>query len=127
MFAVMNSTPLQDHNDFKIMPNDWPYGLEKGITHLIVWIKHRLEVQPPQGDMTPRARRLVEEFVQRTFVDRVQDLPAAKEKVLWFKNWVALQSVPVLEHIHVLVRDIPEEVILGWTAGERIKQSWNRA
>ena len=73
--------------------------------------------------MTPKSRAQVQEFVQRTFVDRVRDLPGDKDKVQWFKNWTALQSVPGLEHLHVLVRDIPREIIAEWTNGEEMVQS----
>ena len=72
--------------------------------------------------MTPKSRTQVQEFVQRTFVDRVRDLPGDKDKVQWFKNWTALQSVPGLEHLHVLVRDIPQEIIAEWTNGEEMVQ-----
>ncbi len=68
--------------------------------------------------MTKRSRRQIEEFVEKTFVDRVAGLEVGRDRVQWFKNWTALQSVPGLEHIHVLVRDVPEEAIEGWTGGE---------
>ncbi len=68
--------------------------------------------------MTARSRRQVEEFVQRRFVDRVAGLEGSREKVQWFKNWTALQSVPGLEHVHVLVRDVPQDIIDEWTGRE---------
>lgn len=78
----------------------------------------RLESEPTRGDMTPKSRQQIEDFVQHTFVDRVRDLPGPKEKVTWFKNWKILQSVPGMEHVHVLVRDVPDEIINEWTGGE---------
>lgn len=68
--------------------------------------------------MTQTSRKQIEEFVQRRFVDRVAGLEGSEEKIQWFKNWTALQSVPGLEHVHVLVRDVPEEIIEEWTGGE---------
>ena len=121
-FEPSNPTPFVDENDYRILPNDWPYGLEKGITHLVVWLKNRLEIEATRGDMTPKSRRQVEEFVQRTFVDRIRDLPGHEVKVMWFRNWTALQSVPGMEHVHVLVRDVPDAVVTEWTAGEKIQQ-----
>ncbi|EXJ82677.1 hypothetical protein A1O3_06491 [Capronia epimyces CBS 606.96] len=118
-FAVKDPVPFAHPDDYKILPNDWPYGLAPGIRHLIVWLKTRLESEPTKGDMTPKSREQVEEFVQNTFVDRVKDLPGEKEKVMWFKNWKALQSVPGMEHLHVLVRDVPEDIIREWTNGVR--------
>ncbi|KAF7513205.1 hypothetical protein GJ744_010601 [Endocarpon pusillum] len=117
-FAVNDPLPFADKRDFKILPNDWPYGMEPGIRHIVVWLKNRLETEPGRGDMTQRSRKQIEEFVQRRFVDRVAGLEGSREKIQWFKNWTALQSVPGLEHVHVLVRDVPEEVIEEWTGGE---------
>lgn len=84
----------------------------------MVWLKNRLETEPKRGDITPRSRRQIEEFVQKRFGERVRGLAGKREKVQWFKNWTTLQSVPGLEHVHVLVRDVPEEVVLEWTMGE---------
>lgn len=118
-FEVKNPVSFADEADYKILRNDWPYGLAPGITHIIVWLKTRLEAEPTRGDMTPRSRQQVEDFIQSKFVDRVKDLPGEREKVMWFKNWTALQSVPGMEHVHVLVRDVPDQVILEWTDGDQ--------
>ena len=96
--------------------------MQPDITHLIVWLKGRLETEPSRGDMTPKSRQQIQQFIQKTFIDRVDGLPGPKEKVMWFKNWTALQSVPGMEHVHVLVRDVPQEIIEEWTDGERMKQ-----
>lgn len=117
-FDFISPIPFEDERDFKILPNDWPYGMEPGIVHVVVWLKNRLETEPGRGDMTETSRRQTEGFVQRRFVERVRCLPGTRDKVQWFKNWTALQSVPGLEHVHVLVRDVPEDVILEWTGGE---------
>lgn len=89
---------------------------------MIVWLKMRLESEPTRGDMTPRSRHQIEDFVQVKFVDRVKGLPGPEDKIMWFKNWGALQSVPGMEHVHVLVRDVPDEIIAEWTGGEVPKQ-----
>ncbi|KPI39291.1 N-acetylglucosamine-induced protein 1 [Cyphellophora attinorum] len=121
-FSVQDPTPFANSEDYRIMPNDWPYGMEDGIRHLIVWLKGRVETEPSRGDMTPKSRQQIQHFVQKTFIDRVEGLPGPAEKVMWFKNWTALQSVPGMEHIHVLVRDVPQEIIDEWTGGEPMKQ-----
>ena len=118
-FEVKNPVPFADEADYQILINDWPYGLTPGIKHLIVWLKTRLESEPIRGDMTPRSRQQIEAFIQTKFVDRVRGLPGEQEKVIWFKNWTALQSVPGMEHVHVLVRDVPEKIIEEWTDGDR--------
>lgn len=117
-FAVENPVPFADARDYKILINDWPYGYEPGIKHIIVWLKTRLETEPRRGDMTPKSRQQVEDFIQKTFVDRVRDLPGAGDKVMWFKNWTALQSVPGIEHVHVFVRSVPSAIIEEWTGSD---------
>jgi hypothetical protein len=130
-FDYVSPIPFAHEADFKILPNDWPYGMEPGIIHIVVWLKNRLESDPDSGgDMTTTARRQVEQFVQARFVDRLRGLTSVQDgeengesgKVQWFRNWTALQSVPGLEHIHVLVRDVPREVMMEWTDGEEIVQ-----
>ena len=93
------------------MPNDWPYGLDKGIRHVVVWLKTRLETEPPKGELTTSGRALVEEFIQQQFMKPVADLTGSSDNVMWFKNPVALQSVPGLEHVHVLLRNVPDNFI----------------
>jgi hypothetical protein len=53
--------------------------------------------------------------VTRTFVRR---LGGDAQRVVWFKNWVQLQSVRALEHIHVLVKDATQADLEFWT-GEK--------
>lgn len=116
VFAVQNPTPFADASDFLIQRNDWPYGaFSTDITHLIVWLKPRMAVEEETGLMTRESKVLAEDFVRRTFVERLKgEGPGAEERVLWFKNWTALQSVRGLEHIHVLVKDVSEEVVVEW-------------
>ncbi|KKA22662.1 hypothetical protein T310_3281 [Rasamsonia emersonii CBS 393.64] len=101
-----NPTPFADPADFKILRNDWPYGVTPDVTHLVVWSKTPIAVKPENGDVTDESRALIEDFVTRTFVARLERDPhfsdKARNHVLWFKNWAALQSVRSLEHIHVL-------------------------
>ncbi|KAJ5083910.1 hypothetical protein NUU61_008489 [Penicillium alfredii] len=118
-----NPCPFADPEDYRILRNDWPYGLSPGISHLVVWLRTPIPVQSGEGHLTDESRALVENFVQQTFVARLaRDVqgrfPDAKSHVLWFKNWVGLQSVRALEHVHVLVRDVPEDILLEWS-GEK--------
>ena len=48
-------------DDIKIIYNDWPYGIDKGIVHLCVWTKFPLDVdeKDPNGDLTPEMRKKV--------------------------------------------------------------------
>ena len=62
--------------------------------------------------MTDESRRIIKDFVDRAFVKR---LNGNEDRVVWFKNWVQLQSVRALEHIHVLVRDATQVDLELWT------------
>jgi hypothetical protein len=111
-FTPASKVPFADPSDYRVLINDWPYGLAPGITHIVAWSRTPIPTDDVVGDLTPESRRLVEEFVKRYFVDRLG--PGGAEKVMWFKNWVALQSVRTVDHVHVLVRDVGEEVIQEW-------------
>lgn len=119
-FDFESPIPFENVNDYKTMPNDWPYGLDQGISHLIVWLKNRLEIQPPPGDLTPKGRAQVNAFIDKEFVKPVAELTGEGDNVIWFKNWVALQSVPGIDHVHVLLRNVPKSIIDDrWTKGEQ--------
>lgn len=66
-------------DDIKILYNDWPYGVEQGIIHLVVWTKFELEDDPATDDLTPRARQEIDEYVNKTFCTWV-----SPEKVLHY-------------------------------------------
>ena len=70
------------------------------------------------GDVTAESRALIEDFVRETFAEPLDALfgpGRGRENVLWFKNWVALQSVRGVDHIHVLLRDVPKHLVDDWT------------
>ncbi|KAF4541488.1 hypothetical protein BFW01_g12762 [Lasiodiplodia theobromae] len=112
-FACADPTPFAHPDDFLVLRNDWPYGLDPGIVHICVWLKTPLDLKPEDGDLTDRARDQVEDFVTATF--RVPLGEGTKgERVLWFKNWAQLQSVRGVDHVHVLIKDAPPELLEGW-------------
>ena len=83
----------------------------------MVWLKMRIPVQPPDGYLLPESQNVVERFVDKTFNQSLRDNNIdARDRVQWFKNWTGLQSIRGLEHFHVLVRDVPQGVIDGWTS-----------
>ncbi|KAM5358904.1 hypothetical protein ACJZ2D_014890 [Fusarium nematophilum] len=118
-FTPASTIPFDNPSDYRVLVNDWPYGLDREIRHIVVWLRTTIPTDPGTGDMTPESRVLVKSFVKRYFVDALG--PDGESQVLWFKNWVALQSVRALEHIHVLVRNVDDETIERWT-GERPRQ-----
>ncbi|EPE28023.1 hypothetical protein GLAREA_04814 [Glarea lozoyensis ATCC 20868] len=92
--------PFECDEDVKILWNDWPYGIDERIVHLVVWTKFELVDDPETGDLTTEARREVDEFVNEVF-----GKTCGEENVIWFKNWAKLKSVSALEHFHVMLFD----------------------
>lgn len=58
-------------DDLKILYNDWPYGIDTKIIHLVVWTKFELEDDPATGQLTAPMRQKIDEYVERTFRSRV--------------------------------------------------------
>lgn len=121
-YVPVSTTPFAETSDYRVLSNDWPYGLANDITHIVVWTRALIPIDDETGDMTDASRALVGAFVQRFFVDSLnheasqqQAVQDGKDRVLWFKNWAQLQSVRQLEHIHVLVRNASAELIKSWT------------
>ncbi|KAM5479777.1 hypothetical protein MaudMau93_007780 [Microsporum audouinii] len=125
-FECQNETPFAHSADYKILRNDWPYGLERNIVHLVVWLKTRILVEEDgQGGPTEESRKLIEDFVHRTFTQKIMERHQQvngnysnnimEEKVMWFKNKKKWQTVASIEHIHVILRDVDEDLVIGWT------------
>lgn len=112
------AAPFTDPDDHKILLNDWPYGIDTRITHLVVWTKFELTPEPitmdkPKGDLTPTARKQIQDFVDEIFGEK-----CGRENVIWFKNWSALKSVHGIEHFHVMILDPEPGFIRGVTSGD---------
>ncbi|KAF3063723.1 hypothetical protein GL218_01396 [Daldinia childiae] len=112
-FKPASITPFEDPSDYRVLINDWPYGMMPNMTHIVVWSRTTIPTDTETGDMTTESRNTVKNFVKRFFVDKLG--PGGDDKVLWFKNWVALQSVRALEHIHIIVRDVDKDTLDKWT------------
>lgn len=111
--------PFEDQRDYAILINDWPYGFEAGIKHILVWSRTPIAVDDDRGDVTPESKRLIEDFVKRQFVSTLAKeegiaISEARDRIMWFKNWVSLQSVRGVDHVHVLVRDAPKPLLDQW-------------
>jgi hypothetical protein len=111
-FNVRNVVPFADLQDFTILRNDWPYGHKEGIRHICVWLKQRLPVDE-HGALSDEGRRMVEDFVEKEFRNKANETER-DSKILWFKNTTNLQSVRSLEHLHILVRNVDQEVLKHW-------------
>ncbi|KAF2651903.1 hypothetical protein K491DRAFT_636575 [Lophiostoma macrostomum CBS 122681] len=111
-FPLRNETPFADPADYKIIKNDWTYAVTPGISHIVVWSKKPLPVDA-EGALTPEGRKIVVDFVDREFRQKVGE-DKEGDKVQWFKNTTNLQSVRSLEHVHVLVRGVDDDVLKQW-------------
>ncbi|RYP56935.1 hypothetical protein DL769_009809 [Monosporascus sp. CRB-8-3] len=98
MPVVPKGKPFEFEEDIKILRNDWPYGIDKRIVHLVVWTKFDLEEDPITTDLTDKARGEIEAWVQQKFGCRMP-----REQFIWFKNWKSLKSVQAVEHFHVMI------------------------
>ncbi|KAK4544774.1 hypothetical protein LTR36_004023 [Oleoguttula mirabilis] len=113
VFEHRSDTPFADRSDYAVLVNDWPYGFDEGIVHLVAWSKTPIPVDAERGDVTSESRMLIEQFVHSYFVEPLAE--GGSERVLWFKNWVSLQSVRGVDHVHVLVKHAPAELLEWWT------------
>lgn len=100
-------------DDMKILYNDWPYGVDEKIVHLVIWTKFELEEIQGTDKLMPETQRGIEDFVQRTFCSKVKP-----EHVIWFKNWASLKSVHAVEHFHVMLYDPDPEFVSYITNGD---------
>ncbi|KAH6709379.1 hypothetical protein BKA61DRAFT_614125 [Leptodontidium sp. MPI-SDFR-AT-0119] len=110
---VSDGKHFEKESDVKILWNDWPYGIDAKIVHLVVWTKFDLEDDPATDDLTDESRGEIERFVKGTFGDAV-----GEENVIWFKNWRSLKSVNTVEHFHVMLYDPDPEFIKRITNGD---------
>jgi Protein of unknown function (DUF3605) len=107
--------PFAEKSDYKILYNDWPYGIDTAIVHLVVWTKFALPDDAVSGDLTREARAQIEAFVQRTFCG---DDGVAQKNLVWFRNWKALKSVHAVEHFHVMLYRPDPEFLRRVTGGD---------
>ncbi|RMZ41879.1 hypothetical protein CA14_011266 [Aspergillus flavus] len=108
-----HSVPFADQSDYRILRNDWPYAMSSGMAHLVVWLKTPIPVDA-EGDPTTESRRLVADFIDRTFGKHMSRAHAGNN-IQWFKNRIRWQSVRALEHIHVILRDVDDEFVTELT------------
>ncbi|XXG93885.1 hypothetical protein Hte_000134 [Hypoxylon texense] len=108
--------PFQFEDDIKILWNDWPYGIDDRIVHLVVWTKFDLAEDPITTDLTDEARAEIERYVQKTFGSRIPR--DHRCQYIWFKNWRSLKSVHAVEHFHVMLFDPDPKFVDEITNGD---------
>ncbi|KFY17852.1 hypothetical protein V491_04915 [Pseudogymnoascus sp. VKM F-3775] len=111
---VADGKPFEKDSDLSVKRNDWPYGIDERISHLVVWTKFALEEDPEMGgDLTDRQRKEIDDYVEKTF--RVQ---CGKDNVIWFRNWASLKSVHSVEHFHVMLFNADQKFLDRITGGD---------
>lgn len=63
--------PFEQDEDVKILYNDWPYGIDGRIVHLVVWTKFLFEEDPATGDLTDATRAAIDGYVSNVFRSRI--------------------------------------------------------
>jgi Protein of unknown function (DUF3605) len=107
--------PFENPSDYKVLYNDWPYGIDLDIVHLVVWTKFAFQDDPVTGDLTPESRAMIEAFVQKTFCGKNG---SSHDNTIWFRNWKSLKSVQALEHFHVMLYKPDPEFLRKITGGD---------
>ncbi|PPJ50028.1 hypothetical protein CBER1_06791 [Cercospora berteroae] len=108
---VPSGPPFSNPDDYTILYNDWPYGIDTRCVHLVVWTKFSLPPDPTSdiGDLSPETRATIQRFVDKTF---------GTTDVIWFLNWASLKSIHSVEHFHVLMFNPDQELIKRITNGD---------
>jgi Protein of unknown function (DUF3605) len=107
-FETKGDTSFSERSDYRILLNDWPYGVEPTIKHICVWLKIPLD-SDETGGLSEEGSNIARDFIHRTF-----EVPLGVEgqdKVLWFQNPTAFQSVRAISHLHVFVRGLDDRVL----------------
>lgn len=81
---LASGNPFEKEEDIKILYNDWPYGLDPKIVHLVIWTKFELEEDPVTNDLKDETRAAINSFVDERFCKFV-----GEEKVsrFFYESW----------------------------------------
>jgi hypothetical protein len=63
--------PFTNPDDLKVLYNDWPYGIDSRIVHLVIWVKFDIEDDPITGFLTAEANKQIQDYVDHTFCSRM--------------------------------------------------------
>jgi hypothetical protein len=108
-FEAKSPVPFQERSDYRIIINDWPYGWTDDIRHICIWLKNFLPVDPVRGALLPGGKAMVDAFVKESIEKKLG--VEGEDKVIWFKNHTILQSIPGVDHVHLLVRGVDDAAL----------------
>lgn len=123
--VARSTRPFEHEDDFKILFNDWPYGIDDRIVHLVVWTKFELKDDTETG---AEIQRLIDStFLSEMARDKVSGASSAgmtrsiltRAQLVWFKNPPSLKSVHAVEHFHVMLFDPDPALTRRLTGGDK--------
>lgn len=82
------AAPFKSPNDISIKWNDWPYGIDEKIVHLVVWTKFDLEEDPITGDLTDAARKEIDDYVKETFCKKIKEEDVSYSSLTSYMNFI---------------------------------------
>lgn len=102
---------LTDKGYYKITKNDYPYNFESDVYHLLVWSKINIPLYDDDTNESTKNVHMydrIEEFLELNVHQR---LKISKDDYCWFINYVSLQSIRSISHIHLLIRTSDRDII----------------
>ena len=93
--SLFNTRLVSQHIPFRFVPNNFPYFVENGISHFVLWIRPGYDVDSEDVNI----RRTIGTYVVSRF-SRPLDF-------CYFRNSSEHKSVPEMEHYHVFIRQFP--------------------
>ena len=93
--SLFNTRLVSQHIPFRFVPNNFPYFVENGISHFVLWIRPGYNVESEDVNI----RRAIGSYVITRF-SRPLDF-------CYFRNSMQHKSVPEMEHYHVFVQQFP--------------------
>jgi hypothetical protein len=87
------ATPFTNTDDYRVLFNDWPYHLELGVEHLVIWVKFPIPETPDGNKVAEEAKQQIEDWVRKTFCGSEEKRRMKRNDIIWFKNWKRIKSV----------------------------------
>ena len=78
---VAKGAAFEFDEDVCVQYNDWPYGIDPEVVHLVVWTKFSLEEAGVEGDLSDAERKRIDNYVEETF-RKEKSLGAANVSVM---------------------------------------------
>jgi hypothetical protein len=94
-----NKEGFANTSNYKVLPNAYPYAFDESVKHYVVWCNFFFRADA-QGVLTQESHHEVANWVRKHF-----GAYFGEDQVVFWRNPRSSQSVPGLEHFHVLVHD----------------------